>query len=425
MMVSPKSYNQILNSKVDRLATHFGELNNRMVTANASGFYSPSGNNKSIRIRETYPISWSNISTTSAPKAIPLTLSSWYTRATDFTGGNVNRVIANLGGVPTWLLTQASLYNEYRFVSDPILHWVPAGGTAQVGQISFGQLRDPNDLFRGNSTLAATSYIPLRNSSGVAITPSDVLTMEHSYAGPVSLPFSHRFPLNKERRMSTWMRQDGTLIANQISGSAGGVYQSIPTANTRLDAPFGVICVQSDQDIFTSSTLGRLFIEYDLEFRSRVIPGLQTGQDSPTVTLTNNKPLTVIPIDPSDLIRGKVYLGVQKDESKELKYRAFRKSTSPVDPISKVKLLASNQLLITFDLGRIQDKSPNIRIQTSTEVRIIPQNASLSLPSQNTYDTFSEWNFDFVPIGDNHGIIIESNNVDHDWSGNLSWTVLD
>lgn len=404
-----------LINKIDRLTTRSNELSNRQVTANASGFFNPSGSRNSIRLRETYPIQWTNLTTTGAPKAIPLTLSSWY--ANSAATPPVNLVIANLGGVSQWLLTQGSLYNEYRFVSDPILHWVPAGGTQQTGQISFGQLRDPNDLFRGPSTNVGppVSYDILRSNANTAITAIDVLTMENSYAGPVSLPFSHRFPLNNKRRLETWMRQDSSLLATRIvTSSTGPVSQ--PQANLRLDSPFGAIAIQCDVDIFSVSTLGRMFIEYDLEFRSRVVPTLQSSFGSPTA-------LSVIPIPLPELLSGKTYIGILPDSQRELGQKSYKRSTQTVDPISRCKLLALNQLLVNFDLDRIQGKVPSIRIISDVELKVTPRNCTLSLPRMEESNSQFTWHFELIPLsGDNVGVEITSQTQ---WSGELSWYVSD
>jgi hypothetical protein len=409
--LSQQPLNQLI-SRIDKLTTRSNELSNRQVTANASGFYSPSGKNKGIRIHETYPLQWGRLLSTSSPKAFPLTLSSWFTNFTATGNADTNPIpIANLGGVPLWLLTQGSLFNEYRFMSDPILHWVPAGGTQQPGQIAFGLLRDPNDLFRGRSNSAIpVSYIPLSNSSNLPISSTDILTMEYSYAGPISLPFSHRFPLERGRRMNTWMRQDASLIANDVIPATVG-FQSVPSANTRLDCPFGSICIQTDSDIFTSTNLGRLFIEYDIEFRSRVIPALQT----------NRTDLSAVLIPSSQLKSGKTFIGIQADSQRETGQKSYRRSTQLVDLLSKVKLLASNQLFVGFDIDRIEGQLPIVKILSDKKLSVKPKGCSLNLPREEEFNNQFEWSFTLVPLAaDSYGIEITS---DGEWSGELSWIV--
>jgi hypothetical protein len=366
-------------------------------------------------VRETYPVQWSQLLATSTPKAIPLTLSTWFGYAELAAGTSSVVNINNLGGVPQWLLTQGSLYNEYRFMADPILHWVPAGGTQQTGQISFGLLRDPNDLFRGSSPTSSPSpYQPLRNSNDIAITATDVLTMEHSYAGPVSLPFSHRFALQADRRLRTWMRQDASLVALSLNVSTGNpaVMRSIPNANTRMDSPFGAICIQCDSDIFTNTNLGRLFIEYDIEFRSRVIPGLQASANPAVLTATS--------IPPNQLHSGKTLIGLISDPKKESGQKSYKHTTQLVDPVVKCKLVASNHLFVQLDFDRIEGTIPLIRIISDKHLQITSHNGSLSLPKEEEYNGFYEWQFTFIPLSnDLAGLDIKSDGI---WSGELLWS---
>jgi hypothetical protein len=382
-----------------------------MVTANASGFFSNQSGARSIRISETYPISWSNLSTgpsANKAKAFPLTLSSWYGSYPD---QSKTFKINNLGGVPPWLLTQASLYNEYRFLRDPVLHWIPAGGTSQTGQIAFGLLRDPNDLFRGAFPKNAETYVPLRTNRGTEITAEDVLTMEHSYAGPISLPFSHPFPLERDRRLRTWMRQDSELSAFQASVRSTDDLLVQPSANIRLDSPFGAICVYCSEDIFSGSTLGRLLIEYDVEFRSRVIPSLQSPQ------VPSNGTLSVQGIPDEDLLRGKTYIGVHESDGKQV---AYRKTQGTVDPIRSVKLVASNHMHVLLDLDRIMGQIPEILIESDSRLLVIPHECSLSLPTEKELTGRFTYSAALIPYSNQCYLELMS---EEPWSGILSWNV--
>lgn len=249
------------------------------------GFGSPIQKNtkNGAAFKGWFPIRWSNIqSPTTNTLFIPLTLSKWFMErnpAAGAAGAKLQSKIANLGGVPSRLLTIANLYNEFRLKGKVGIVFMPAGGTGQAGRIVMSLLRDPADAFRGDltTTMTTTAYVPLNGSDGVQLSAEEVLEMEQPKIGLVSLPWHAYFDIDS----STWIRQDSQMVAADAEWVSTDRWSVQPTGMLRQDAPHGGICVNSDVDItggVNSSKVGFFMIYLDMEFRSSVVPRLQQSQ---------------------------------------------------------------------------------------------------------------------------------------------------
>jgi hypothetical protein len=206
------------------------------------------------------------------------------------------------------------------------------------------------------------------------------------------------------------MRQDSELSAFQASVRSTDDLLVQPSANIRLDSPFGAICVYCSEDIFSSSTLGRLLIEYDIEFRSRVIPSLQSPQ-------VPSSGLSVQGIPDEDLLRGKTYIGVYESDGKQV---AYRKTQGTVDPIRSVKLVASNHMHVLLDLDRIMGQIPEILIESDLRLQVIPHECSLSLPTEKELIGRFTYSAALIPYSNQCYLELKSEGP---WSGILSWNV--
>lgn len=247
------------------------------------GSPTPTPTKNGCRIKGWYPIQWSNVtSPTTNTLFIPLTISEWFmerNQASGAAGAKAQVKIANLGGVPARMQTQANLYNEFRIRDKVGVMFLPSGGTGQAGRVVMSLLRDPADAFRGNLTTAmtTTAYLPLNGSDGTNMTASEVLQMEQRKVGVLSLPWHTYFDIESD----VWVRQDESLVAANAEWISADKWSVEPSAVLRQDAPHGGICVNCNVDItggVNSSTVGFFMIYLDLEFRSEVVPRFQQSQ---------------------------------------------------------------------------------------------------------------------------------------------------
>jgi hypothetical protein len=209
------------------------------------------------------------------------------------------------------------------------------------------------------------------------------------------------------------MTQDEQLVAAsvvQTSVSGTAAYPAVPNGTLRQDCRYGAIVISGQEAMFTNTDLGQFYLLVDIHLTSPITRRFQRNQASP---------LVVTSIPTSQFLSGKTYLGV-KPGKESGSQNAYRKSTQKVDPVSKVKLAASNSLFVGIDIDRIEGKLPTIRITADRQMTIISQRSSLSLPREEEYNKQFEVTFDFVPHDEGAGFLI---NTDGEFTAVLDWTV--
>jgi len=427
-MTSASKKAQTKTSKGLKVVTHkqpatYGQTYNNInsksrILVENSGAVTPSAsNNEQSRVRFFLP-----------------TFSSWYMSArstnispnVDWTESVVNLSILNLLGFGNWIISQAILYNRYRFKKLQF-RWIPQGGSQQTGRMSFGMLTDPLDILRGPITANAgnesfNAYLPgrIENGSGLAESAIEALSRGGSYS--LNTPWT--FDLLKGEQ--PWQRMDQRLLAGTTavaiaaSTDRGHIMPVQPDSGmVRADCPLGALAFCTTVENWTNlDKIGHWVVSYQVEFDQPATSHLQYSITQVGTRSDGNGTRewkADLLFDPTNF-DGSALLGSQGS-------RLFNRRNQSISLVSGFKRVDSDFIRINLDVARVEDRNVEITLDFPDDLSVvIPQTHDCSLFAPQVFGSI--FRSTLIPLG--HDTYLDFKiPEDRDFSVRLSWRLLD